>query len=418
MSSIHAYLFFFILVVSIFNLLRIGLNLVANELFDLTKNVRHKDNCYITKDYQPIISIVIPAFNEEKSIVRTLQYVLANTYAKMDIIVVDDGSTDDTSKNVAAYLQRTGKKVKLVKQSNGGKSVAINNAVKNYARGELVMVLDADSQLAADAVTNMVRQFSDSRVLALAANVKMLKMNTVLGIAQRFEFVSAYRGKCSEDLLKTLYIIGGIGSTFRRNAMLAVGMYDTDTVTEDIDFTMKLIQTYGNKYYRIGYASDVVVHTEPVRKFRSLLKQRFRWKYGRFKAFIKYRRLFFSRDPKLSKLLSWYTLPYAMAQEFFMFIEPLLFLYIQYMIIRYLDWHSFGRIMLFFAVIILLAFVTDKHETPLERVKLFVKIPLAYFFMFSLTIVDFCSLLKSTRKVMDLVRNKEQHANWEHVERM
>ena len=406
-----------ILSLSLFNLVKIALSMCASEFFDIGR-ARKKSRAYLQPTpYLPKLSVIIPAFNEERSIARTLTKVFTNDYANYEVIVVDDGSHDTTCERVQQFCQQTGQDVKLISQANQGKSVAINHAVKNVAQGELIMVLDADSQLTPHAIEKMVAHFRDNRVLALAANVKMLPLKSWLGIAQRFEFLSAYRGKCGEDWLRNLYIIGGIGSTFRRNAMLSVGLYDTDTVTEDIDFTMKLIDRFGNKFFRIGYASDVVVYTEPVSRFSSLLRQRFRWKYGRFKAFIKYRHLFFNCGSQYSKMLGWYTLPNALLQEFFMLLEPFLFVYIQVILIYYLEWPTYLAMLTFFGLIIISALWQDHDETWWEKTKLVLQIPIAYFSLFILTMVDFLSLLKSIYKVSDLWHQREQHANWEHVER-
>lgn len=406
-----------ILCLSLFNLIKIAISLCASEFFDIRESLKKSEAHLQPASYQPLLSVIIPAFNEERCIVRTLKKVFANDYGNFEVIVMDDGSTDPTSQLVKEYSQQSGNPVKVVRQVNQGKSVAINHAVREVASGELVMVLDADSQLVKSAMTNMVAHFRDNRVLALAANVKMLSLRSWLGMAQRFEFLSAYRGKCGEDWWRNLYIIGGIGSTFRRNAMLSVGLYDTDTVTEDIDFTMKLIDRFGNRDYRIGYADDVVVYTEPVGRFKSLVRQRFRWKYGRFKAFLKYRNLFFSSQARHSKMLSWYTLPNALLQEVFMLLEPFLFVYIQAVLIYYGEWNTYGTMLLFFSLLIGSALWQDRFESPWEKFKLILQLPLAYFSMFILTLVDFIGLLRSICKTKALIKQSDRHANWQHVER-
>lgn len=405
-----------ILVLSLVNLLKIAVSLIGNELFDLRRLSRTR-RLTTELSYQPLVSIVIPAYNEARCITRTLRQVFTSDYVEMEVIVIDDGSTDGTSACVERFKCQ-GHPVKLIRQSNSGKSVAINHAVRDVASGELVMVLDADSLLQPDAVTKMVAHFRDNQVLALAANVKMIPISSWLGMVQRFEFLSAYRGKCAEDWFRNLYIIGGIGSTFRRNAMLSIGLYDTDTVTEDIDFTMKMIAHFGNRMYRIGYASDVVVYTEPVQRFKSLISQRFRWKYGRFKAFLKYRRLFFNTDVKFSKMLSWYTLPNAIFQEVFMLIEPVVFIYIQLVLLRYLEWQTYLTMIGFYAILIGLALCADSVEKWQQKVKLMCMIPMAYFGMFTLTIVDFVALMKSLVRTRTLLKRSEQRSSWNHVERL
>lgn len=413
----HIIMYSIIVVISLVNIFRVGMNLAAAEMEDYQKE---KNKQRFSEENQSLtLSVVIPAYNEEKSIFKTLAAVAANDYLYKEIFVVDDGSTDRTAEIVKEFLQKEESvPITLIRQQNQGKSVAINHAVANYTTGDLIMVLDADSLLEPDALTKMAAHFKNPKVMGMATNVKIMKHASWLNIAQRFEFLTAYRGKNAEQWLKTLYIVGGVGSTFRREVMLEAGLYDTDTVTEDIDFTMKLIHRFGNKHWIIGYASDVIVHTEPVIKLRSLIKQRFRWKYGRFKAFIKYHSLFFSTDKKYSKWLTWYTLPQSLLQEVFMLIEPFIFLYIQWIIFKYGDWATFLAANLFFATVVSFAVTSDQYESKKEKVKLLLLTPIAYWMMFILTIVEYISLLKSIVKIKDLLTNREQHANWEHVERL
>ncbi|EMF0081407.1 glycosyltransferase [Enterococcus hirae] len=416
-NNFHIFMYSFIVVASLLNILHVGINMFAAELEDYQKEKNKQ--LFGESKHNFSISVVIPAYNEEKSIHKTLAAVVANDYSNKEIFVVDDGSADNTSKVVQEIISKEKDvPITLIKQKNQGKSVAINHAVADYATSDLIMVLDADSLLEPDALSKMTAHFRNKKIIGMATNVKILKHSSWLNLAQRFEFLTAYRGKNAEQWLKTLYIVGGVGSTFQRDIMLEAGMYDTDTITEDIDFTMKLIHKYGNKRNVIGYASDVIVHTEPVIKFHSLINQRFRWKYGRFKAFLKYRSLFFSTDKKYSKWLTWITLPQSLLQELFMLIEPFIFLYIQWMIFRYTDWFTFLAANTFFATVVCFAVTSDRYETKKEKFKFILLIPIAYWTMFVLTIVEYISLLKSIYKIKDLLTNKEQHANWEHVERL
>lgn len=419
-DNFHIIMYSIIVIVSLANILRVGINMFAAEFEDYQKIKNKQTFSGIQQNLS--ISVVIPAYNEEKSILKTLDAVVANDYPNKEIFVVDDGSSDNTAALVEEYISKKKAEenisITLIKQENQGKSVAINHAVADYATSELIMVLDADSLLEPDALSKMIAHFKNPKIIGMATNVKIIKHSSWLNIAQRFEFLTAYRGKNAEQWLKTLYIVGGVGSTFRRQVMIEAGLYDTDTITEDIDFTMKLIHKYGNKHNIIGYASDVIVHTEPVIKFHSLIKQRFRWKYGRFKAFIKYRSLFFSRDNKYSKWLTWFTLPQSLLQELFMLIEPFIFIYIQWMIFKYTDWATFIAANAFFATIVCFAVTSDQYETKKDKIKFLLLTPIAYWMMFILTIVEYISLIKSIFKIKDLLNNRDQHANWEHVERL
>ncbi|WP_054658562.1 glycosyltransferase [Apilactobacillus ozensis] len=288
--------------------------------------------------HNPVISVIIPAFNEEKLIKRTIMSVIDNSYENKEIIVVNDGSTDSTLEalNEIKYYHPN---IKIVNQKNSGKSRAINNAVKNYSHGELIMILDSDSVLSPDAIQKMVMHFKDSSIIAMATNVKISKFTNFIEYAQLIEYLISHELKGSEEILKLEYIIGGIGSTFRKSAMKQVGYYDTDSVTEDIDFTLKLISHYGNKVYKEGFAEDVIVYTEPVHNLRQLIKQRYRWKYGRFKALYKHHSLFFNSDYRFYKNLTFWKIPKVLLEEAYMLFDPFLTIFVLYSI-----WHSFSWI--------------------------------------------------------------------------
>lgn len=333
-------------------------------------------------------------------------------------MVVNDGSTDKTALLVKKFIgTHPNCPVKLINQENGGKSVAINNALFNHDDDDLTMVLDADSILKSDSIERMVKWFWNSKVLALAMNVKMIHMPTFMGLCQRYEFINAYRGKCAEHVLKKLYIIGGIGSTFRTDALKNIGGYDTNTPTEDIDLTLKLISFYGNKDYIIGYANDSIAYTQPVSRFRSLIKQRYRWKYGRFIAFVKYRHLFFNLNHKFSKMLTFVQLPTAIFQEIFMLIEPYIYIYLLFIVIYFKDWRMLLAMVSYVVVVILLA-VSTSHESLKNKIVLLIIAPLNFFLSYILTIVEYISLINSLIHTKSIINYDTNHANWNHVERM
>ncbi|WP_225047211.1 glycosyltransferase [Lacticaseibacillus kribbianus] len=403
-----------VIVMSAFGLIRIFISYWTANVYDLRAINRTRG----TPPPTPGITVVVPAYNEEVAIATTLASVVASDYPNMKIIVVDDGSSDRTSEVVTAFMQdHPDAPVELVRQANGGKSVAINRALFKHVQTELMMVLDADSLLATDAVRNMVAWFADPRTLAMAMQVKMLRLRSALGLCQRFEFLSAYRGKCAEHVLRTLYIIGGIGSTFRVAELRAIGGYDTDTPTEDIDLTMKLLSVYGNTKHTIGYAHDAVAYTQPVTKFTSLVKQRFRWKYGRFVAFMKYRHLFFSRNAKHARFLTFGQLPMAVFQELFMLIEPFVYLYLVGVVLVFGDWLLLFAMVGYVVAVIGLS-VTTSGEPPAEQLRLMLTAPLNFALAFTLTIVEYVSLIKAMVKAKDIINYQNNHASWDHVERL
>lgn len=405
-----------IALLSIVNLSRTATMLVGSDIYNITEMYKHHKNKN-KRAYNPLISIIIPAYNEEAGVIRTLQSVLANSYPKKQIIIVNDGSTDRTKGMLQAFRRKNKGAFTLVNQPNSGKAHALNRAIKFWAKGQLVMVLDADSILQPDAIANMVAHFRNRQVIAAASNVKIISTKKILGVAQRLEYLISYRMKRTLSMLKMEYIVGGVGSTFRRNVLLKVGMYDTDTITEDIDLTVKLIRHFGNKKYRIHYAADSVAYTEHVLTFGALIRQRFRWKYGRFQTFIKNRQMFFNRSRQYTKWLTWYQLPYALVSEFALLLEPLLVGYILYVVLRYGDVTSMLWVYGIVTTYVLFIILGEGSETFFKKIRLSPALPLTYVLMYVLTVVEFAALLKSIGGSRALIRQQQAKNSWEHVER-
>ena len=118
----------------------------------------------------------------------------------------------------------------------------------------------------------------------------------MLGWVQRLEYAVVHRLKQGYTVFNCEYVIGGVGSMFRTSVVRACGYFDTDTMTEDIDFSMKILSVHGNFDWRIIFAADAIAYTQAVPSLRGLLRQRFRWKFGRLQAFYKHRSLFFGSD--------------------------------------------------------------------------------------------------------------------------
>lgn len=300
---------YFIVLLGIINLLRMAMFLIGSDIYSLLQTKRKKRFV----NFLPKISVVIPTYNEKGTIIRAIESVLSNNYPQelLEVIVVDDGSEDGTSEIVNNFIGSTStNRVKLLIQENSGKARALNNGIKKYCSGELVMCLDADSFLEKDALKNAISYFADSKIMALSANVKIIRRTGLLNLAQLYEYLICYQMKRAESLFNCEYIIGGIGSIFRRSILDQVQYYDTNTVTEDIDLTMKILQL-GNKENKTAYGADVIAYTESVLSIRDLLKQRYRWKWGRCQTFFKNLNMFFSAERKFSKSLSWFYLPFA-----------------------------------------------------------------------------------------------------------
>lgn len=380
---------------------RVCVVLVAADLYDVSLSRA------ITLPYAPPVWVVIPAYNEELCVARAVRSVLDSDYPDVSVIVVDDGSVDGT----VAALQGFDSRVRVVSQPNAGKAAAINTGMRLVGDG-LVMVLDADSSLSRTAISRMVAHFADPQVLAAAANVKIAAPQGFLGWVQRLEYAVVHRLKQGYTVFNCEYVIGGVGSMFRTSVVRSCGYFDTDTMTEDIDFSMKILATRGNYAWRIIFAADAIAYTQAVPSLRGLLRQRFRWKFGRLQAFYKHRSLFFGSS--CSRLLCWAHLPYTAAGEVLVLFEPL-FIYVVVSATFHTGW--FTGIVLLCAVYTGVAVFTvlgDLTESWRSRCILLALAPFAYPLLMVIVFVDFVAVLRS---VWTALRGHQPAGRWEHVER-
>lgn len=403
------------------NLIRIAILLISTDVHEYRQ---HKLSLEIAKSSQarirrPYLSILVPAYNEELSIKSSIASICKSTYRNYEVIVIDDGSHDKTSKLVQDYISENPKhKVTLIRQTNAGKAHALNNGI-GMARGSLVMCLDADSLLAPDAIEKTVAHFNNNpKLVAMASNVHVTSTGSLLGMVQKFEYLLSYRLKRALNVLQSEYIIGGVGSTFRKSVIKKVGLYDTDTMTEDIDLTMKIVGL-GNKKYQLGYGYDVHTYTQGVLNIRDLVKQRFRWKYGRMQTFIKNRRLFFNRDKKYSKTLTMYQLPYAVIGEVALLAEPIFILFIFTNALLYKDLFSLFWIMGFMTFYMGAIILNDTLVPLRERLKLMAHTPIIWFLFYLIVFVEFSALIKCLLRLPTIRKSmaSASASRWEHVKR-
>lgn len=396
----------YIIVMSIFNIVRMTIYLVGSDIYSVKSAKASKPSA--KRPYRPTVSLIVPAHNESSIIQQTLECLAKLEYpkSKLQIIIANDGSTDGTSKIVQKFIKTHKAETNMVLfgQRNGGKANVLNNAIRTKATGTLVMCLDADSLMAPDAIKKAVAYFRDKRVVAMASNVNIIDNGTILGMAQRFEYLIAYHMKKAQTMYNIEYIIGGIGSMFRRKKLEQVGYYDTNTMTEDIDLTMKII-AQGNKKDRIVYAADCITYTEAVPSLKSLITQRYRWKYGRLQTFYKNYRLFFSRDNRYSKTLTWGILPYALLMELLFFIEPIVVTFIIFVTVYY---HSLITMFAALSVIsgyILVCVWSSNHLSVKDRLRLSFFAPSMYIVMYLMSVAEYVALIRAAIKVPNLAKS-------------
>lgn len=407
---------FLVVVLGTLNLLRMTFLMIGSDLYGLIYQLKRRNK----SDYFPSVSVVIPAFNEEKSILASVKSVLASNYPKdkFEVIVVNDGSTDSTKNILEDFAQSDpDHNLNVITQENSGKAHSLNNGIKNFAHGVLIMCLDGDSIITKDTIRNAVRYFENREVMALASNMKIKKEKGLLNLIQRLEYAVSYQMKKAQTVFNIEYIIGGVGSMFRKSILEDVCFYDTNTVTEDIDLTLKILQK-GNKKFRVEYASDVIAYTQSALTIKDLIKQRYRWKWGRYQTFLKNRNLFFSRDKKYTKGLSWFYLPYALFSDVILFFEPLLVTYVWFVIFYYHDLSSLLTMVSVVSFYLILNIISEETFSLREKLELIVVVPPMYFLFYILSMVEYIVLVKSWFNMPKLRQSllKSKH-NWKPITR-
>jgi peptidoglycan-N-acetylglucosamine deacetylase len=264
-------------------------------------------------DYLPLVTVVAPAFNEEKVIATTLSALLASKYKNLEILVIDDGSTDKTVEVVEAIAAQH-PQIRLIQQANAGKSAAANNALAQ-ARGEIVVAVDADTLVAADAIPKMVAHFADPSVTAVCGNVEVGNINGVFTAFQAIEYVTSQNfDRRAFSSLNCISVVPGALGAWRRDAVIAAGGYSHDSLTEDADLTLTILQRGG----RVVYEPEAYARTEAPESLGALLRQRFRWTYGTYQCLWKHRSAFFKGT------LGWVGLPNMVVfQVIFPMLSPI-----------------------------------------------------------------------------------------------
>jgi cellulose synthase/poly-beta-1,6-N-acetylglucosamine synthase-like glycosyltransferase len=249
----------------------------------------------------PAVTVLVPAHNEESVIVQTVTSVLASDFPGLHIIVVDDGSTDRTGEILDTNFGNE-PRVQIIHQVNRGKSAALSHAMAE-AHTEIVVTIDADTEIEPDAISKLVRHFSDPKLGAVAGNVKVGNRSRWLTRWQALEYITSQNmEKRAFDLLNCITVVPGALGAWRKEAIAAAGGITADTVAEDADLTIAL-RRLG---WRIGYDEEAIAWTEAPETAGQLIRQRFRWTFGTLQAFWKHSDTLFR--PKYGTL-GWVALP-------------------------------------------------------------------------------------------------------------
>jgi GT2 family glycosyltransferase len=267
--------------------------------------------------YRPTVTVIVPAFNEERVIEDSVRRILDSDWAQLEVIVADDGSKDRTSAIVASAFGNE-PRVRLMTLENGGKASALNRAL-GHARGEIVVALDADTQFERECIPRLVRWFADERIGAVAGNAKVGNRVNLVTRWQAVEYVTAQNiERRALARFDAIMVVPGAVGAWRRAALDAVGGYPEDTLAEDQDLTIAIQR----KGWKVIYDEDAVAWTEAPETFRALAKQRFRWSFGTLQCLWKHRRVMAKGHPSGLALVG---MPQAwLFQIVFAVISPLI----------------------------------------------------------------------------------------------
>ncbi|MBQ6165672.1 MAG: glycosyltransferase family 2 protein [Clostridia bacterium] len=231
----------------------------------------------------PTVTAVIPAYNEEKTIADTVRSVLRSDYKKLDVIVVDDGSSDRTLEILHTEFSSDGR-VTVLTQKNAGKSTALNNGIA-AAKGELLLLLDADTDIAPDAVSLLAAHFDDPRTAAVSGNTRVGNVVSLITMFQRVEYIRDFNLiKNGMARFNAMAVVPGALGMWRSSAVRECGGFSTDTLGEDRDLTMALLK----KGYKVGFEPAAFSETEAPHNLRNFMRQRFRWTYATLQCIRKY----------------------------------------------------------------------------------------------------------------------------------
>ena len=235
--------------------------------------------------FTPPVMVLIPAFNEAKVIRHTLDGVLHADYPDVQVLVVDDGSTDGTAAIVQEYAA-THPQVRVLAKTNGGKWSALNEGFLCADR-EFIVTIDADTIVPSHTISELIAPLADPAVDAVCGNVQVGNVHNILTAFQNVEYVTTQNyDRRAFDALNCISVVPGATGAWRRASVLRAGGYSHETLTEDADLTLTLLAGGA----RIVYAADARSVTEAPDTPAALFKQRVRWSFGTFQCLWKHRR--------------------------------------------------------------------------------------------------------------------------------
>jgi cellulose synthase/poly-beta-1,6-N-acetylglucosamine synthase-like glycosyltransferase len=337
-------------------------------IFDRLRTARRTVGEYGT----PAVAVLIPAYNEEKVIERTVRAALASDYPNLRVIVIDDGSRDRTLEIARAAFQNeeASGRVLILTIPNSGKAEALNSGLEHLRDEEIFVGIDADTVIAPNAISRLVPHFANPKFAAVAGNAKVGNRVNLWTRWQALEYITSQNfERRALNVLGAVSVVPGAIGAWRTSAVREAGGYHTDTVAEDADLTMDLLR----RGYRVEYEDLALAYTEAPLNANGLMRQRFRWSFGILQSVWKHRSAFARKG-----VLGWVALPNIVI---FQILLPLVSPFIDVMFVVGAIWYfvqkrfhpdstdpaSFQRLVVFFAAFLVIDFLTSALAFALER---------------------------------------------------
>lgn len=281
----HQLLFQLFVITVAFLLLGTVLNMMLATIQVYSPLVSRRD-----KNYRPLVTILVPAFNEEKVLSKTIGSILRSDYRPFEIIIIDDGSKDKTWE-IIEHLIRTNHVYGIRQPTNMGKSAALNQGL-HWARGEVIISIDADTIFMPYTLGRLVRHFQNPKVGAVAGVIKVGNIRNIITRWQSLEYIIGINiERTAQAFLRAILIVPGACSAWRRSAILEARGYSGATLAEDCDLTLA-VRKAG---YIIKQDLEAIAFTEAPMTLKALAKQRFRWTFGNIQSFWKHRDMILNR---------------------------------------------------------------------------------------------------------------------------
>ncbi len=238
-----------------------------------------------TEEY-PLVTLIVPAFNEGVVLGAAIDGLMALDYPRLEVLIVDDGSTDDTYSEAVRLRGVYGsQRISVITQPNGGKASALNNGIA-HAHGELILCMDGDSRLEPQTLKQAVKHFRDPSVGAVAGNVKVVNRLNLLTKLQALEYIEGLSlVRTAHAFFRRVMVIPGPIGIFRKQVLEEIGGYYQDTYAEDCEITLRILLAG----WKVKHESRAVAWTEAPENLQGFFSQRYRWSRGSLQAVIKHK---------------------------------------------------------------------------------------------------------------------------------